>query len=110
MMLFAKGGILDQIKRMDVLEAYHDTFLTVMACVVAMAAGFTGLSMTRDLSAKPVFQKKVSVALAAVALGGGIWAMHFVAMLGLPPVPVSRSKLKETQDALAVFQGAVGVS
>jgi NO-binding membrane sensor protein with MHYT domain len=30
-----------------------------------------------------MFQKKASIALAAVALGGGIWAMHFVAMLGL---------------------------
>lgn len=54
-----------------------------MSCVVAVVAGFTGLSLTRDLSQKPMFQKKVSVALASVALGGGIWAMHFVAMLGL---------------------------
>lgn len=49
---------------------------------------FTGLSLTRDLAKKPVFQKKASIALAAVALGGGIWAMHFVAMLGLKlPIP-----------------------
>ncbi|CAN0584406.1 unnamed protein product, partial [Ectocarpus sp. 12 AP-2014] len=53
------------------------------SCVVALVAGFTGLSLTRDLSEKPVFQKKASIALAAIALGGGIWAMHFVAMLGL---------------------------
>ncbi|MEL6685021.1 MAG: MHYT domain-containing protein [Pseudomonadota bacterium] len=68
---------------MDFLDVDHDTFLIVMSCVVALAAAFTGLSMTRDLAEKPVFQKKASVALAAVALGGGIWAMHFVAMLGL---------------------------
>ncbi|AKS47486.1 MHYT domain-containing protein, NO-binding membrane sensor [Octadecabacter temperatus] len=68
---------------MEFLEVDHDTFLIVMACVVAMAAGFTGLSMTRDLSTKPVFHKKALIALASVALGGGIWAMHFVAMLGM---------------------------
>lgn len=68
---------------MAFLEVHHDSFLIVMACVVALAAGFTGLSMTRDLSTKPVFHKKALIALAAVALGGGIWAMHFVAMLGL---------------------------
>jgi hypothetical protein len=54
-----------------------------MSCVVALVAGFTGLSLTRGLAKKPVAQKKVSIALASVALGGGIWAMHFVAMLGL---------------------------
>lgn len=68
---------------MEYLAVDHDLFLIAMACVVALVAGFTGLSMTRDLSNKPVFQKKASVALASVALGGGIWAMHFVAMLGM---------------------------
>jgi NO-binding membrane sensor protein with MHYT domain len=68
---------------MEYLVVNHSGFLVAMSCVVALVAGFTGLSLTRDLSEKPVFQKKMSIALAAIALGGGIWAMHFVAMLGL---------------------------
>ncbi|MGB7240661.1 MAG: MHYT domain-containing protein, partial [Sulfitobacter sp.] len=68
---------------MDALQFNHNLLLVVMSCVVALAAGFTGLSLTRNLSQKTVIQKKLSVALAAVALGGGIWSMHFVAMLGL---------------------------
>lgn len=68
---------------MDFLSVNHSSFLIAMSCVVALVAGFTGLSLTRDLSEKPVFQKKASIALASVALGGGIWAMHFVAMLGV---------------------------
>ncbi|QBF32686.1 MHYT domain-containing protein [Thalassococcus sp. S3] len=68
---------------MEFVDVSHNGFLVVMSCLVALVAGFTGLSMTRDLAAKPVFEKKASVALAAVALGGGIWAMHFIAMLGL---------------------------
>ncbi len=68
---------------MEFLTVDHSSFLIAMSCVVALVAGFTGLSLTRDLSEKPVFQKKASIALAAIALGGGIWAMHFVAMLGL---------------------------
>lgn len=68
---------------MDFLSVNHSAFLVAMSCLVALVAGFTGLSLTRDLSKKPVFQKKASIALASVALGGGIWAMHFVAMLGL---------------------------
>ncbi|WP_299609649.1 MHYT domain-containing protein [uncultured Tateyamaria sp.] len=68
---------------MEFLSVSHSSFLIAMSCVVAFVAGFTGLSLTRDLSEKPMLQKKVSIALAAIALGGGIWAMHFVAILGL---------------------------
>ncbi|WP_044006652.1 MHYT domain-containing protein [Jannaschia sp. CCS1] len=68
---------------MEFLSVNHSGVLILMSCIVALVAGFTGLSLTRDLSEKPMFQKKASIALAAVALGGGIWAMHFVAMLGL---------------------------
>ncbi|MDP5218431.1 MHYT domain-containing protein [Ruegeria sp. 2205SS24-7] len=68
---------------MEFLSFTHSGFLIAMSFVVALVAGFTGLSLTRDLSKKPIFRKKASIALAAIALGGGIWAMHFVAMLGL---------------------------
>jgi NO-binding membrane sensor protein with MHYT domain len=68
---------------MIILEANHNVVLVAMSCIVALVAGFTGLSLTRDLSRKPILQRQVSIALAAVALGGGIWSMHFVAMLGL---------------------------
>ncbi len=68
---------------MESLDVNHNTFLVAMSCVVALVAGFTGLSLTRDLGSKPDFEKKVLIALASIALGGGIWAMHFVAMLGL---------------------------
>ena len=68
---------------MIIFEANHSVVLVAMSCVVALVAGFTGLSLTRDLSRKPVLQRQISIALAAVALGGGIWSMHFVAMLGL---------------------------
>lgn len=46
-------------------------------------AGFTGLSLTRGASKLPAGRRKAVVSMAAVALGGGIWSMHFVAMLGL---------------------------
>lgn len=68
---------------MDVLAFDHNLLLVGMSCLVALVAGFTGLSLTRNLSDKTVRQKTISIALASVALGGGIWSMHFVAMLGL---------------------------
>ena len=68
---------------MEFLPFSHSNLLVAMAVLVSVVSGFTGLSLTRDLSSKAVFERKVSVALASVALGGGIWAMHFIGMLGL---------------------------
>ncbi len=61
----------------------HSPGLVAASVGIALISGFTGLSLTKELSSKTVRQKKIAVALAAVALGGGIWSMHFVAMLGL---------------------------
>ncbi len=64
-------------------EPLHDYRLVAASLAVALMAGFTGLSLTRGVSRLPVGQRKVAVSMAAVALGGGIWSMHFVAMLGV---------------------------
>lgn len=68
---------------MDFLQFGHNGWLVAVALIVALVAGFTGLSLTKDLSSKSLSQRKIAVALASMALGGGIWSMHFVAMLGL---------------------------
>ncbi|MEM7376491.1 MAG: MHYT domain-containing protein [Pseudomonadota bacterium] len=65
------------------LAVTHNPWLVLASMCVALIAGFTGLSLTRGLSERSDNQKKIAVALAAVALGGGIWSMHFVAMLGM---------------------------
>ncbi len=65
------------------LDYSHDWRLVLAAFAIALMAGFTGLSLTRGASRLEVGPRKVVVSMAAVALGGGIWSMHFVAMLGL---------------------------
>ncbi len=61
----------------------HNPWLVAAALAVALIAGFTGLTLTRDLSKRPFNQRILIVSMAAVSMGGGIWSMHFVAMLGL---------------------------
>ena len=68
---------------MTTLEFSHNSGLVVVSFLIALVAGFTGLTLTKDLSQKSFSQRKIAVSLASVALGGGIWSMHFVAMLGL---------------------------
>lgn len=67
----------------EYLAIGHNEALVAMSFVVAIVAGFTGLSLTKDLSSKTISQRKIAICLASIALGGGIWSMHFVAMLGL---------------------------
>ena len=65
------------------LDIGHNPWLVATSFIVALVAGATGLTLTKDLSQKTVLQKKLCVAMASIALGGGIWSMHFVGMLGL---------------------------
>jgi diguanylate cyclase len=66
-----------------VLEYTNDVRFVLASLAVVMMAGFTGLSLTQGASTLGVVQRKLVVSMSAVALGGGIWSMHFVAMLGL---------------------------
>ena len=65
------------------LEFTHSPWMVAASFAVALFAGFSGLSLLRGASRLPVGQRKFLVAVAAIVLGGGIWSMHFVAMLGL---------------------------
>ncbi|MEM9249837.1 MAG: MHYT domain-containing protein [Pseudomonadota bacterium] len=61
----------------------HNAALVAASFAIALMAGFAGLSVTRGASKSPPATRKALVALSSVLLGGGIWSMHFVAMLGL---------------------------
>ena len=61
----------------------YSPWLVVLSVMVALMASFTGLSMTRGLSLQSVGQRQLRIALSSVALGGGIWSMHFLAILAM---------------------------
>jgi NO-binding membrane sensor protein with MHYT domain len=61
----------------------YDPMLVVASVLVAIMASFTGLRLAGDLSALAVPARRMRIAEAACALGGGIWSMHFVGMLAL---------------------------
>ena len=65
------------------LDFSHSGWLVLASFAIALMAGFTGLSLTKGVSDLGVSQRKLVIVMASVALGGGIWSMHFVAMLGL---------------------------
>ena len=46
---------------MEFLDVEHNASLVAVALIVALVAGFTGLSLTKDLSSKTLYQRKVAV-------------------------------------------------
>lgn len=65
------------------LNYSHGLPLVLASLAIALMASFTGLTLTRGLSKLGPSRRKQRIVMASIALGGGIWSMHFVAMLGL---------------------------
>lgn len=65
--------------QMVLLDCTHDLLLVLLSYLIASAAGFTALNMAERVSRGQA--REVWRWIGALALGGGIWSMHFVAML-----------------------------
>ncbi|MFQ5566275.1 MAG: MHYT domain-containing protein [Paracoccaceae bacterium] len=80
---------------------HYDPLLVIAAVLVAVMASFTGLQLASGLSQLDHARRKGQIAMASVALGGGIWSTHFVAMMALRlPVPVFYDALTTMASAL----------
>jgi PAS domain S-box-containing protein len=89
----------------------HDAVLVVLSILIAIAASYTGLDLAGRLRAATGWTRRLWLATAAVALGGGIWAMHFVAMLAFTiPGMTARYDLGLTTLSLMIAVGATGIS
>lgn len=78
----------------------YDPWLVAASVALSMMASFTGLFLTRGLSGLSEAQRHLRISLAAITLGGGIWAMHFVATLAMQfPVPVYYDLIQTTASA-----------
>jgi NO-binding membrane sensor protein with MHYT domain/signal transduction histidine kinase len=63
------------------LTGSHNPVLVVLSIAIAIFASFTALDIASRIRASAGQALALWVCAAAVAMGGGIWAMHFVAML-----------------------------
>jgi NO-binding membrane sensor protein with MHYT domain len=77
------------IKVVDCIVDWHDSWLVVLAGLVCLLASHTAFSLLRHAKAEAFWQKSFWLAAAAVTMGSGVWATHFVAMLSYrSPWPV----------------------
>lgn len=63
------------------LHSSHDPLLVGLSLTIAVLASYTALTIAGRLRSADRRGRPFWLCAAAVALGGGIWSMHFVAML-----------------------------
>ena len=73
-----------------VVTGTYDPFLVALSILVAIFASYTALDLTGHVGPTRGFARRVWLVAAAFTMGGGIWSMHFVAMLAFTmPTPMS---------------------
>ncbi|MCP3732505.1 ATP-binding protein [Sphingomonas sp. MG17] len=87
----------------------HDDYLVALSILVAIFSSFTALSLASRIRATQQPARRFWLWAAVIALGGGIWSMHFVAMLAftMPTMPISYD-LALTLLSLALAIGFTG--
>ena len=82
----------------------HDMLLFIASVMVSFVAAFTGLALTNNISRLPQAHRKALIVMSAFILGGGIWSMHFVAMLAVRiDQPVYYNLLQTLSSALVAI-------
>src|SRR2546429_3655375 len=73
-----------------VVTGTHDPYLVALSILVACFASYTALDLSAHVAPARGFARRAWLMAAALTMGGGIWSMHFVAMLAfIMPTPMS---------------------
>jgi NO-binding membrane sensor protein with MHYT domain len=73
-----------------VVTGTHHPYLVTLSILVAAFASYTALDLGGHVAAARGVARRLWLVAAAVVMGGGIWSMHFVAMLAFTmPIPMS---------------------
>src|SRR5712691_181994 len=73
-----------------IVTGSYDSYLVALSILVACLASYTALDLGGRIRVSQGWARGGWLAIAAIAMGGGIWSMHFIAMLAfLMPMPVN---------------------
>jgi diguanylate cyclase (GGDEF)-like protein/PAS domain S-box-containing protein len=93
------------------MSGYYDPVLVSLSIAVAVLASFTALNLAGRLLVADEATRFWWLLAASLALGGGIWSMHFVGMLAfIMPMPVTYDvQLTLVSLLLPIFVVGVGL-
>src|SRR5215831_13412007 len=73
-----------------IVTGTYDLYLVTLSILVAAFVSYTALDVGRHVEATRGLARRVWLVAAAITMGGGIWSMHFIAMLAFTmPIPMS---------------------
>jgi NO-binding membrane sensor protein with MHYT domain len=83
------------------MEFTYNPSYVALSIGVAILGSFTGLVMTSGIRQGDISAVKLRMVLGALGVGGGIWSMHFIAMLAVMlPVELSYNPVPTVISAL----------
>jgi NO-binding membrane sensor protein with MHYT domain len=93
-----------------VVTGTHNPYLVVLSILIACFASYTALDLAGHVGTARGLARRVWLVTAAITIGGGIWSMHFVAMLAfIMPIPMSYDiGLTALSLVVAIFVTGVG--
>ena len=76
------------------MTATYNPYLVVLSAMIAILASYTALELAGRVTSSQGFTRKLWLMGGAIAMGTGIWSMHFIAMLAFSiPVFISYNLL-----------------
>src|SRR5260370_9233071 len=94
-----------------VVTGTYNPHLVALSILVAAFASYTALDLGGRVAATRGVAPRVWLVAAALAMGGGIWSMHFIAILAFNnPIPMSYDTgLTTLSLVLSIFLTAAGL-
>jgi NO-binding membrane sensor protein with MHYT domain len=90
----------------------YDPLLVALSVGIAILGSYTGLQLTAEIAPATGAKRKAALAGAAITIGGGIWAMHFVGMLAVSlPIPIEYDVFRTLLSVLvAILMTGLGLT
>ncbi|CAG9619959.1 MHYT domain-containing protein [Sutcliffiella rhizosphaerae] len=73
-------SFLSQSENIYIMEGEYSFWMVLLSVVIACCAAYTALSMNQRMQQSSFFHKSFWLLLASIAMGLGIWSMHFIGM------------------------------
>ena len=82
------------IENMHIVEGQYNSLIVILSFIIAFGASYTAVFINRRIKGKGFFHKNLWLVLASLAMGLGIWSMHYVGMSAyVTPLPMKHNLL-----------------
>ncbi len=80
---------LPNTENLYIIEGEYSSTVVVVSVIIACFASYTALSMNERIKYNSVFHRYIWLGLASIAMGLGVWSMHFIGMSAfMLPIPI----------------------